>query len=45
MWPQIIVLCLMFGNFILSAAKRGESRGEYEPGWTLFSLIIQFLLF
>ena len=44
MLPQIIVLCLMFGSFILHCAKHGEQRDNYN-GWTaLIAIIIQFLI-
>ena len=44
MIPQIIVLCLMFGEIILAAAKHGEDKGEFHVGKSLLSVTIIFLL-
>ena len=44
MIPQIIIICFMFGTIVLSAAKHGEDRGKYNIGWTLLSVLIEFIL-
>jgi len=44
MLPQIITLCLMFSGFVLAFAKKGESKGVYEPGWAFVAVVIEFAL-
>jgi hypothetical protein len=42
--PQIIVITLWVIDFILSVAKKGESKGVYKPAAMLCSIIITALL-
>jgi hypothetical protein len=42
---KIIILCLLFGGFILNCAKHGEAKGKYNAFYSFVSIIIQFFLF
>lgn len=40
MTPQIIMLCLLWGGWMVSVVKHGESKGEYDGFWAFISLCI-----
>jgi hypothetical protein len=39
--PQIIMICLLFGDFLISVIKNGEPRkGKYSVGISIVSIAV-----
>ena len=40
-WPQVIFICLFFGDIVLSFVKAGEQKGEYNPIATIIAVAVE----